>query len=392
MKKMKKTTFQVVQRAKRILSLCLFAICITLVSCSKKEDDTLPAPIAEKIESEAKVVIDSMGTGFNLGNTFDRVLNSTDPATIYPIIDLYYNAGLRHIRIPVTWIDTHEFSGNTLASANGTVNFNHPRFIQLKAVIDYAMKKKMYVVLNTHHEKWLYDNYDGSAQYDTAFRNLWTNIATYFKGYSHRLIFDVLNEPQRRFGSWDNNPVSVNNAGALDLTRKINRIGWEAIRATGEYNTKRIVMISTNGGGNHVQLRNVYPNLAAVPGTGTDKYIAFHVHSYDPWEFCGETGNNSAYRGSAWIISELTRASTHAKSLDIPVNYGEFGVGRFNSTVAQRNTDVVREYYKTMRTTCMNEKMAATVWDERGWFALVGNNAATGPYFLYNIVPNMMAP
>jgi endoglucanase len=390
---MKKIAFQVIQLAKRIFSLCLFVVSITLASCSKTEDriePIVPTPIV-KIDTEAQVVINSMGTGFNLGNTFERKQNSTVSTTIYPIIDLYYNAGMRHIRIPVSWIDTQEFSGNTLANANGAVNFNHPRFIQLKAVIDYAMQKNMYVVLNTHHEKWLYNNYNGSAQYDTAFRNLWTNIATYFKRYSHHLIFDILNEPQGRFGNWNGNPVSVNNTTALELTRKIYRIGWEAIRATGENNTKRIVMISTNGSGNHIQLPIVYASVANLPGGGSDPCIAFQVNTYDPWVFCGENGNNDAYLGTGWIVGGLRRIAQHARKLNVPVNYGAFGVGRYSATVGQRDTDVVREYYKTIRTTCMNEKMAATVWDERGWFALVGNNAATGPYFLYNIVPNMMA-
>jgi hypothetical protein len=85
-----------------------------------------------------------MGTGFNLGNTFDYALQSTSPASIYPIIDLYANVGMKHIRIPVTWMDG--FGGNTLANTNGTINFSHARFVHLKSVIDYAISKKLFVV------------------------------------------------------------------------------------------------------------------------------------------------------------------------------------------------------------------------------------------------------
>lgn len=165
-------------------------------SCSKEAtptplvDTTPPVVTTPSIASNfvsAAAVIDSMRTGFNLGNTFDYAIQNTNPTTIYPIIDLYANAGMKHIRIPVTWMDG--FGGNILADANGNINFSHPRFIQLKAVIDYAINKKMFVVLNTHHENWLNSNYNGSATYNTPFKNLWTGIAAHFKDYSHLLIF-----------------------------------------------------------------------------------------------------------------------------------------------------------------------------------------------------------
>ncbi len=159
-----------------------FAFLLFLFSCSKDTEPTPPAVITPPIVTtttfvSAAAVIDSMGTGFNLGNTFDYALQSTNPTSINPIIDLYANAGMRHVRIPVTWMDG--FGGNSIADANGNINFSHARFIQLKAVIDYAISKRMFVVLNTHHEHWLNNNYNGTAQYNNAFANLWTGIATH---------------------------------------------------------------------------------------------------------------------------------------------------------------------------------------------------------------------
>jgi endoglucanase len=365
-----------------------FAFLVFLFSCSKDANSSPPSVIAPPVTTtfvSAAAVIDSMRTGFNLGNTFEYALQSTNPSSIYPIIDLYANAGMRHIRIPVTWMEG--FNGNTLADANGTINFSHPRFIQLKAVIDYAISKKMFVVLNTHHEYWLYDNYNGTAQYNTAFTNLWTGIATYFKDYSPFLIFEVLNEPQGVFGDW-NGGASPSSSGALALTRQINQVGYDAIRATGGLNTNRVIMVSPNGMGNHYQLDDVYPSVASLPGGGTDHYLSFQVHTYDPWAFCGETGSNASWPGSNSIVNSLVAISNYAKTLNVPVNYGEFGVGR-NANASERNTDIVREYYRTMRLTCLSKKMSPTVWDDRGWFGLV---TPTGSSFLYNIVPNMMAP
>lgn len=258
-----------------------FAFLVFLYACTKEDSNnsTVIPPPATTTFVSATAVIDSMKTGFNLGNTFEYALQSTNPSSIYPIIDLYANAGLKHIRIPVTWMDG--FNGNTLADANGNINFSHARFIQLKAVIDYAINKKMFVVLNAHHEHWLYDNYNGSAQYNTAFTNLWTGIANHFKDYSHLLIFEVLNEPQGVFGDWSGG-ASPSSSTALALTRQINQVGYDAIRATGGLNTNRVVMVSTNGMGNHSQLDEVYPSMASLPGGGSDRYLSFQVHTYDP--------------------------------------------------------------------------------------------------------------
>ncbi|MFY8032881.1 MAG: glycoside hydrolase family 5 protein [Flexibacteraceae bacterium] len=367
----------------------LFGLVVFFFSCTKSTDPNPPAKIGPPLINpttfaSAAVVIDSMGTGFNLGNTFDYALQSTNPTSIYPIIDLYANAGMRHIRIPVTWMDG--FNGNTIADVRGNINFTHPRFIQLKAVIDYAINKKMFVVLNTHHEHWLNNNYNGTAQYNSAFSNLWTGIATHFKDYPHLLVFEVLNEPHGVFGDY-NGRVSPSNSNALALTRQINKVGYDAIRLTGGLNTNRVVMVSVNGMGNHNQLDDVYPAKTSLPGTGSDKFLALHVHTYDPWEFCGQTGRNAAWPGSSAIANSLIAVSNHAKTLDVPVNYGEFGVGR-ESNASERNSDVVREYYRTMRLTCLEQKMAPTVWDDRGWFGLIN---ASGTSFTNNIVPNMMA-
>jgi endoglucanase len=371
-----------------------FVFAILLFSCSADPASetaptppvvTIPPPITQTTFVSAAEVIDFMGTGFNLGNTFDFNLQSTNPTSIYPIIDMYYNAGMRHIRVPVTWMDG--FGGNHLADASGNINFSHARFIQLKAVIDYAINKKMFVVLNAHHEHWLNNNYDGTAQYNNAFANLWTGISTHFKDYSHLLIFEVLNEPHGVFGDW-NGGASPSSSAALVLTRQINKVGYDAIRITGGLNANRVVMVSTNGMGNHTQLDDVYPSMASLPGGGSDGYLSFHVHTYDPWAFCGQTGCNASWPGSNSIANSLRTVSNYAKTLNVPINYGEFGVGR-DANASERNSNIVREYYRTMRLTCLSEKMSPTVWDDRGWFGLVSQD---GVSFVHNIVPTMMAP
>jgi endoglucanase len=167
-------------------------------------------------------------------------------------------------------------------------------------------------------------------------------------------------------------------------------LGTRVVRETGGNNAHRIVMIATNSWGNHNQIFPIYPDRAALPGGGEDPYLAIQVHSYDPWEFCGENGDNSAYPGDAATASRMREVAAHGRSLGVPIHYGEFGVGR-NGNQAQRNSDLVRGYYRTVVQTAMDEDMATSVWDDQGWFGLITGDARNGYSFIFGIVPHMLA-
>ncbi|CAN5813264.1 glycoside hydrolase family 5 protein [soil metagenome] len=387
----------------RMRHFAFLLILIFAINCSKSSPTPAPTPtpvptptptttpaVVPPIDtnsSTAKEIILDMSAGFNLGNTFEsNTSNSPTFASVKPIIDLYYDAGMRHVRIPVTWMQG--FPDN-IADGNGLVNTAHPRLQELKLIVDYALTKKMYVEINTHHEHWLKDFYDGSAAFDDKFKTLWTGIATFFKDEPKQLLFDVLNEPEGKMGQWSGTGYPLpTDPTAIALTRQIDKVAYDAIRATGGNNATRVIMVEPNGQGNQGQISQVFASKANLPGAGTDAYLAIQVHTYDPWAFCGETGANSAFPGNGTFTTGIQKVATQAAILDVPVNYGEFGVGRKSGT--ERNTDIVRGYYKTMKQTCIANKMSCTAWDDRGWFGLINTSGAT-PAFSNNIVPYMMA-
>jgi aryl-phospho-beta-D-glucosidase BglC (GH1 family) len=319
----------------------------------------------------AAQAITAMGTGFNLGNVFDNGLNPSDFNSNRSIIDLYKSVGMKHVRIPVSWLES--VKGSTLGNTStGRIDFTHARFLELKALVDYALSQDLYVVINTHHEHWLKRHYDGSSAFDTKFAAMWTDIANHFKDYSDKLIFDVLNEPEGTMGQWGSTSgftfPQPPNSTAISLTRQINKVGYDAIRATGGNNTTRVIMVEPNGQGNQDSLDDVYPTTAQLPGGGADAYLAFQVHTYDPWAFCGQDGSDSAYPGADRIAAPINAVAAHAARLGVPVNYGEFGVGRQSGS---RSSAVIHEYYKTVRATTLANNMSCSVWDDRGWFGLV---------------------
>lgn len=368
-----------------------FTATVTAFNNGKSISSSATVTLSIMAGQTAADIIKAMGPGFNLGNTFDLNSHSTAITPNRSVIDIYKAAGMKHIRIPVTWLES--INGSTLASTvDGKVNFQNSRFLELKAVIDYALSKDLYVVINAHHEHWLKDHYDGSAAYDTKFSNLWTDIANYFKSYSNKLIFDVLNEPEGTMGQWGAEtgftfPLPTSTT-AISLTRQINKVAYNAIRATGGGNTTRIIMVEPNGQGNQGMIEEVYPNKAELPGLGNDKYLAIQVHTYDPWAFCGQTGADSAYPGATSIAAGINKVATHSALIGVPINYGEFGVGR---TSAARNTSVVYEYYRTVKATTLANNMSFSVWDDRGWFGLISStDKITYTLSTNNIVVEMM--
>ncbi len=375
-----------------LILMIVFALLIVTISCKEENklqptdtDTDTEEPIPSDILT-AHEIVTAMGPGFNLGNTFDNGLNSTSFTDIRPIINLYYQAGMKHVRVPITWMD--RFPDN-LADNNGNVDFENVRFKELVKLVDYAMSLEMYIVINTHHEHWLKDNYDGTASFDQKFTTLWTDIATYFKDYPAYLIFEVLNEPEGKLGEWSGSGEwpSPTSGLALAYTRTVNQVGYNAIRATGGLNETRLVMVSPNGQGNEAMIEEVYPVPASLPGKGNDKYLSIQVHSYNPWAFCGQTGSNSAFPGNSSIAAAIQKVAVHSKVLGVPINYGEFGVGRTSGT--ERNTDLVRGYYKTFAETTLNEGMSYSVWDDRGWFGLISGSGSSYS-FTNGIVPGML--
>ena len=365
-------------------STILLFIVLFFVACKN--------PISSENESiidfpDATNIILEMGSGINLGNVFDLGAHNFDFYELATIIAIYEKVGFKHIRIPTTWMD--EVNGSTLADDNGNVDFEHPRFKVLKQVIDFAIQRELYVVLNTHHEQSFKANYDGSDYYNSKLRTLWYDIAEYFKDYNHFLIFEILNEPEGAFGHWGTEVSPVSDQ-ALFFTREVMRLGVETIRATGGNNLKRTVMIATNAYGNHNQIFSVYPTPSQLPGKGQDNYLAIQVHSYDPWEFCGETGDNSAYPGDQITANNMRAVAAHGRKLGVPINYGEFGVGR-DDNQQQRNTDLVRNYYRTVVQTAVEEGMSSSVWEDRGWFGLIEGSVESGFTYKYNIVPYMLS-
>jgi endoglucanase len=133
-------------------------------------------------------IVRAMGRGINLGNTLEPKDEGNwtkgVPAKEY-YFDDYMAAGFTCVRIPVRW-GTHMESGPSYKIDKSWMD-------RIEEVVDWALSRGFYVVLNSHHDLWIKHN-PTEAEYK-QFDKMWEQISDTFKDRSEKLIFEIINEP-----------------------------------------------------------------------------------------------------------------------------------------------------------------------------------------------------
>ena len=262
-------------------------------------------------------LVSNMTIGWNLGNTLDAtggmgIMSETawgNPKTKQEMIDGILDAGFNVIRIPVTW------DGHFGAAPDYKI---HDIWLQrVKEVVDYAYNKGAYVILNMHHEDWYFPSEENKEANGEQIAALWTQIATYFREYDERLIFEGLNEPRKRGTSveW------TGDAEAREVINEWEQIFVDTVRATGGNNTLRHLMITGYAASSAKE------NLAAMVLPQDEKLIV-SVHAYTPYNFALNTAGTSTWDAEkdTWDIDSLMKNLDELFiSQGIPVIIGEFG-------------------------------------------------------------------
>ena len=238
-----------------------------------------PAVIMDFNESiTAFEIAKDMGAGWNLGNTLDAVLGATSPATVTlqettwgnplttrEMIELLSDSGFNSFRIPITW---ERFIGDAPDYILNTALLD-----RVQELVDWAYEFDMYVIINTHHEKWNFPSPENTAAVNIM-TALWHQIASRFAGYSEKLIFENMNEP-RVFGTaqeWTGGTTE-----ARGVINYWNSVFIKVIRDTGYNNEKRFLMLPTHA----ASADFVVINDMWTP-RNDDRFMV-SVHSYTPY-------------------------------------------------------------------------------------------------------------
>ena len=224
-------------------------------------------------EKNAIKIVNEMGIGYNLGNSFDcydinvKIKNPDEQITLLgnpiptkKLINNILKNGFKTIRFPVTWINFIDEFGN--------INFEW--MIRVKEVVKWIIDKKIYCILNLYHDgdsgNWLSYISDSRQKYI----NLWTQIAEEFKEFNEYLIFESMNKPlYLLFEMYD-----------YDFLLNLSQSFVDTIRHSEGYNIKRLLIIS----GMNADITLTAIKYYKMPIDPVNK-LAISIHYYIPSQF-----------------------------------------------------------------------------------------------------------
>jgi aryl-phospho-beta-D-glucosidase BglC (GH1 family) len=231
------------------------------------------------------------------GAKYPGVLNTDYVEPTHAEIDYYASQGTNIIRLPIDWERLQPVMNGPLNQAYLSLMDN---------VIDYAATKGITVDIDVHNYGSYYGNQIGtSAVPNSAFDNLWSQIATHYASQSN-VIFGLMNEPQQSSATqW----VATENTAIA------------AIRATGD-NQEILVSGIDNSGG---ESWTTSDNASAMLGIVDPKMnFAYDIHQYlDP----GGGGLSAAVVSPTAGVQDLTAVTEWAAATGNRLFLGEFGSG-----------------------------------------------------------------
>ncbi len=291
------------------------------------------SPESANFSVSARAYVEGMGTGWNLGNTLDAHGISGlgtetywgQPKTTQAMMQGLYDAGIRTVRIPVSWHN----------HVNAAYTVDVEWMARVREVVDYAIDEGLYVIINIHH-----DNEEGFYFPDQQHRErsiayvtrIWKQIALEFRNYDDKLVFELLNEP-RLVGysnEWNWSDSDSLLSKAAELIAEMEQAALDAIRATESNNTERFVMITPYVASPWAALSGKF----AIPNDSADDKLILSVHAYTPYVFAMEDPGVKVFMSAHTsdidnFMGQLNATFVSGKGM--PVIIGEYGATNKNN-------------------------------------------------------------
>lgn len=320
--------------------LCIMMLAAMLPSAvfAASAPETASAQRPFRVLSVDEMVAE-MGTGWNLGNTFDGHTGFTPSETLWQstytyqeLIDAVHDYGFNTVRIPVTW-------GNMINDEDYSIDEKWMSRIQ--DVVDYCIKNDMYVIVNIHHDGaeqsgWIRLAADDPTDMYEKFEGVWRTIAERFKDYDEHLLFAAMNEVVGDDGS---------TAGVqrdMEVINNLNQIFVDTVRSTGSNNAQRWLVCP--GRYTNISVTCNEANGFELPEDSVENRLFVEIHYYD-WQFgLSETMTKTEWSANdtASLEKEINKLVETFTSKGIPVIMGEYGaINKNNPTERGYHHEVV---------------------------------------------------
>lgn len=365
----------------------------------KDKEPKQPEPLSKDFISAGKVIAE-MGAGWNLGNTLDA--NSGDTTNMWiecwgphgiedyekawgqvpatrELFQMMREAGFRTIRVPVTWYPhmgtDFDFTGHQpvwYPSVNPLgYTVDEDWMARVKQVVDDVLAEDMYCIINVHHDTgtanthWLVASEENYAVSKDRFTGLWKQIATTFKDYDNRLMFEGYNEMTDDADSWCfasfGTPGNYDEGMATSAYNAINSYAQDfvkTVRESGGNNDKRNLIVNTyaacSGDGNwNSHLKDPLIRMKLPEDPATD-HLMLQVHYYPSFKA------NDDYEGS--VKTFIKNLDENLASKGAPVIIGEWGVSDTSEIRYDKNHSKFIEFAEFFVKTAKAHNMATIYW------------------------------
>jgi len=343
---------------------------------------------ADDFETAAEAA-QNIGVGWNLGNTLEAYSADSltqglesenywgEPTTTKELMTMMKEAGFNAIRIPVTWGKHMDENGNVDAEWMARVH----------EVVDYVIDNGMYCILNVHHDTgeygWLLADESVYNDVKDTYESLWKQIATEFKDYDEKLLFEAYNEMLDTLKSWCfasfNADGQYNEDIATSAYNAINDYAQsfvDVVRATGGNNSQRNIIVSTYGacsgsGSWNSHLKDPLKNLKVPEGEKDHLFFEFHYYP---------TLDNGLSTAEADLDDVLAAAEEYLTSQGVPVIIGEWGTFTNNqfgtNSDYSSNKDNLFDFTEYLITKTKDKNIPTFLW-----MCLSDGVARSVPYF-----------
>ena len=317
----------------------------------------------------ADEIATDMGVAWNLGNALDAISEDgkvneqawNEVVTTKKLIQAVKGQGFNTVRIPVSFLDK--------INSDGTVDKEY--LARIQQVVDYAYSQGMFAVIDMHNDggevanKWL-DITKTGAEFnaiESKFGDVWEDIATYFRDYDQKLVFEGFNELMN--GDYNAAPQQYQ----LDNVNALAQKFVASVRSTGGKNDDRVLVVA----GYNTNIQQTIDSFVK-PNDSVGDRLMLSVHYYDPYNFTlnensGENtwGTDDQKQAMATAIDDI---ALFAMSEGMPVFIGEYG------PIDKNNIEAREAYCYELNYCAKNNSYAVNIatayWDN----GVVGTNGS----------------
>ncbi|MFE7278054.1 cellulase family glycosylhydrolase [Streptomyces sp. NPDC057623] len=337
------------RRTRRLAALLLaIALLPLLPATAQAADPPVPPPSAPA----ARSAVAAMQPGWNMGNTYDAIPDETswgNPPVARALLQKVRSQGFKSIRLPVTW-GTHQ-------GAAPDYRIDPAWMAKVRQVVDWALDENLYVMLNMHHDSWMWVN-NLSTDHDAVlarYRATWTQIAAEFRDYPARLVLESINEPQFSGTSGDDQNYR--------LLAELDRVFHAIVRESGGRNADRLLVLPT-----------LYTNseqgrldaLAAELADLRDPMVATTIHFYGWWPFSVNINGYTRFDATSQqdLTAQFDRVHNAFTARGIPVIVGEYALLAYDHNrpgVIEAGEQL--KYFEFLGNYARERRLTTMLWD-----------------------------